>query len=960
VNIPTPAPGLRHPPGPRGVALVVTLMMMSVLVMMVVGLAGVMRNEQAAARNLTYQVIADQMADLGARVAMAAVLSNSTGSIGRPAASGPGWMCINGTAVGLFSSNASGPLKNVEEIGTNSLVLGLPDSSRGQLWVSWSNLLGPSGALVGRYAWWVDDEGTKVNLNAVGSNNTNIYLTLLTKFPISADYLFVDPATGQTNNTSSIRARALAGRSNSLPTTESLKDTNVITGLTGANGIDRTAYRRAKGHVTAWSSNVDLTPWGTPKVSVNQTNTNLAVAVADLVAALNTNALTNIFGANMTLARKYGGGLASSTNTNNHGDLVMQQIAANIMAAAGRPVILTNTGGRRGGGDFHSSNGSSSVLRHRNLMPHSVASHYRGPYLEQVRARVDYTITGQSNVAARLGLWVRVVNPYPNTFSNWSLTVQPRKFRFGLYNKNSNDFSTPVNVSGLNFGPPLGGFSTPADVGIRVWVGPQWEIQNPPGGTPWPLGSIFRANDFTSSARSRFDFITNIIVSYTLTGALPEELPPVVKESYVILDQVCLYEGTPDNPVNLRDWLTHDDLAQAGNFRTTLDFGQFDFSKTPGTGQGPVPILVASFQALTTNDFGADNSLGVRKIDPQARFPLCFWDTNLPSAQPSSMGRLKTGGWPATAQAWSRTVPMAQSTTNRLLSYLPPDPAPGVSDILDHPHFVAGYRPTNGIRSVAQLGAIHTGIPWRTLRLGPTPATELAQGPPDWILLDVFTATSPAASLPSINANGIPMAMAGGSLGVASNVNGTIPSRSWSLASAMASAGSPISRTDTNAFASNGVPLSLTNASAAYGNLGAVASNLTAVLTNPSGAGGWSTNSDWRNFRAGRAIYPANGLLLRGEILETRGVAEDANFGEDVVEGRLRSFMDLITTRSDTFSVWSVGQGLQVVTNRGNRTNIMGEVRKQTVFQRVPQTNSSGTPTNYQLKLLYTRNHLVE
>ena len=77
-------------------------MMMSVLVMMVVGLAGVMRNEQAAARNLTYQVIADQMADLGARVAMAAVLSNSTGSIGRPAASGPGWMCINGTAVGLF------------------------------------------------------------------------------------------------------------------------------------------------------------------------------------------------------------------------------------------------------------------------------------------------------------------------------------------------------------------------------------------------------------------------------------------------------------------------------------------------------------------------------------------------------------------------------------------------------------------------------------------------------------------------------------------------------------------------------------------------------------------------------------------------------------------------------------------------------------------------------------------
>jgi len=432
--------------------------------------------------------------------------------------------------------------------------------------------------------------------------------------------------------------------------------------------------------------------------------------------------------------------------------------------------------------------------------------------------------------------------------------------------------------------------------------------------------------------------------------------PTGVPQAYVILDQVGLFAS--DTPVtsSLRDWLSADDMSQAANF-TDTETGQMFFN---GQGGNPAPVNAgATLPPLTAASFTAANSLGVRKIDPQVRFSLAYWNTN-----GTAVGQLKANGWPATAQAWSRTVPMAQSMTNRLLSYLSPDPAPGVSDILDHPHFVAGYRPTNGIRSVAQLGAIHTGIPWRTLRLGPTPATELAQGPPDWILLDVFTATSPAASLPSINANGIPMAMAGGSLGVASNVNGTIPSRSWSLASAMASAGSPISRTNTNAFASNGVPLSLTNASAAYGNLGAVASNLTAVLTNPSGAGGWSTNSDWRNFRAGRAIYPAKGLLLRGEILEIQGVADNTNsstsLGEDVIEGRLRSFLDLVSTRSDTFSVWSVGQGLQVVTNRGNRTNIMGEVRKQTVFQRVPQTNSSGTLTNYQLKLLYTRNHLVE
>lgn len=934
MNIPTPAPGLRHPPGPRGVALVVTLMMMSVLVMMVVGLAGVMRNEQAAARNLTYQVIADQMADLGARVAMAAVLSNSTGSIGRPAASGPGWMCINGTAVGLFSSNASGQLKNLEEIGTNSLVLGLPDTTRGQLMASWSNLVGPAGFVIGRYAWWVDDEGTKVNLNAIGSNNTNVYLPLLTAFPISADYVFVDPSTGQTNNASGVRSRALAGRSNSLPTTESLKDTN-ITGLRGVNdSIGPTVYRRAKGHVTAWSSSTDLTPWGAAKLNLADP----ALTPALIKGAFSTNAWTNFFGTNMTLARKFGGGSLVSGSSSNHGDLVLDQIVANIKAAQGSPVSTSN----------QPNFANTSPQRHRGGLPLGVGSMVPSPYFEEVRVRVDYAITGNA-AQSRIAFLVRVVNPYAQSFPNYSLRVLPRKFRFNVLPNGANIAGTPPPTSSQ----PLNGFVGPVYSG-NVWAGPEWTA---PVFQPWPLTSPFLSNSITYAARSRRDHILTCTITINL-----DRPPTGVPRAYVILDQIGLFASDTPDTSSLRDWLSAEDMSQAANF-TATETGQMVFD---GQGGNPAPVNAgATLPPLTAASFTAANSHGVRKIDPQVRFSLAYWNTN-----GTAVGQLKANGWPATAQAWSRTVPMAQSMTNQLLSYLPPDPAPGVSDILDHPHFVAGYRVTNGFKSVAQLGAIHTGIPWRTLRLQPQPAVERAaangatNSPPDWILLDVFTATSPAASLPSINANGIPMAMAGGRLGVASNVNGTISSRSWSLASAMASAGSPISRNNTNAFATNGVPLSLTNAATAYANLGGVASNLTAALTNPSAARGWSINSDWRNARAGRAIYPANGFLLRGELLEVGGVAEDtsspATLREDVIEGRLRSFLDLVSTRSDTFSVWSVGQGLQVVTNRGNRTNIMGEVRKQTVFQRVPKTNSSGTPTNYQLKLLYTRNHTVE
>jgi len=80
-----------------------------------------------------------------------------------------------------------------------------------------------------------------------------------------------------------------------------------------------------------------------------------------------------------------------------------------------------------------------------------------------------------------------------------------------------------------------------------------------------------------------------------------------------------------------------------------------------------------------------------------------------------------------------------------------------------------------------------------------------------------------------------------------------------------------------------------------------------------------------------------------------------------VIEGRLRCFLDLMTTRSDTFSVWSVGQGLAYNTNQSTNAILMGEIRKQTVFQRIPMLDpNTGLVTNQQVRMLYTRNHVIE
>lgn len=504
---------------------------------------------------------------------------------------------------------------------------------------------------------------------------------------------------------------------------------------------------------------------------------------------------------------------------------------------------------------------------------------------------------------------------------------------------------------------------------------------------PWPANTFLSTTVPSVAAQS----YAQIPMVQTFVCTFPSGLNPApnnmrVDQAYVMIDKIVLNDAA-GNPV---DWVTLDDFSQNGNYGTTnttfaSDLGQMSFAPGyPGQRQGPA--FVTATVGFSGETFVPTVALGLAKNDPQVRFPISVWNA-------ATRGAFRANGFPSAFQYWKRVVGTAASgpgmtagtppptisfgqansgvfdATNTNggvtgFSYLRPDPVTPGTTLLSHPHFVSGYRFTNGFKSVAQLGGIHTGLPWRTLRFQPTPATELAQGPPDWILLDAFTATNPAASLPMINVNAVPMALRGGTLGVATNLNGSVAARTWSLLSAMASAATNLPSASTNTMASNGVPLSLTNIANAYSNLSSVGSNITATLTNLVQPSAWSTNSGWAAVRSGRPVFPANGVLLRGEILEMRGVAENTNttpnFGEDVIEGRLRSFLDLVTTRSDTFSVWSIGQGLMVNTNLGSRTNIMGEVRKQTVFQRVPQTDAAGNLTGYQVRVLYTRNHVVE
>jgi len=980
-----------------GVALVVTLMMMSVLVMMVMGLAGVMRNEQSAARNLTYQVLAEQLAEVGARQGMTAVLT-STPAAGQMTATGPGWILAGNTTRYLFSPASSAQdVKNLERIGTNSLILGLPAGVRGSIYAGWSNISLPNPSAntpIGRYAWWVDDEGTKLNLNAVGSNNTNLFLPLLTNFPFSADWVFVDPATGQTNATNAAQAQALRSRLQWLPTPEALKGSNFLNVIGGINNLLREEdYHRIKGHVTTWSSNADLTPWGSQKLNLADP----ALTAAQIKAMLTTNVWTNVSGGNLTLARKYGGGITDTTNPGSFGDTIMNFIAADLQSMCGQPAAPTlNT----------NNPGNLSIFRHRFRLPLApVGNQYsntptqRGlhPYLTEVMASVD-SFAGGSSITVTLYLQIEVFNPWGFDLpaNNFQLSILPRKFRFHVTTGNKDAVPTvtgPPNFltvtgtiwsDGDGVDPLLGLTGT-----LGCWAGPMIE-----DGNPWPIDSPITRNVPELPARSHTIVSVPLVWTLLFNGVNPVR----VDQAYVMLDRVIL-ESVGNTAL---DWVSLDDFSQGPNYgfgpafytRFAADIGQMAFNRAtavyPAARRGTAYNRVGPTQ--NQGAFSPADAQGLGKYDPRVRLPNSVWIEG-------ALGAFFNNTYPVDWRAWYAvgsgviaplprvTPPVSPGNPNNALysslvntlagatgvTGLGADPGTvGLVDLRDHPHFQPGYIPINGFRSIAHIGAAHAGIPWRTLRLQPTPSAELAQGPPDWILLDAFTATNATTALPRVNLNGLAISLQGPNStapGAPVNSANQIQARPWPLLGTMGALRTNLPSTNTNAFLSNGVVVSMvtnTNAILSSGRFLQIASSLSNVLSAPNQAGsGWAGGSGWAAYRAALSSnYPPNGFALVGEVLETSQLAHDGGtVGEDIVEGRLRGFLDMLTTRSDTFSVWSIGQGLVVVTNAGGnpiRTNVMGEVRKQTVFQRIPQFNAVGNVTGYQLQVLYTRNHVVE
>lgn len=216
---------------------------------------------------------------------------------------------------------------------------------------------------------------------------------------------------------------------------------------------------------------------------------------------------------------------------------------------------------------------------------------------------------------------------------------------------------------------------------------------------------------------------------------------------------------------------------------------------------------------------------------------------------------------------------------------------------------------TGIVGSVGELGYINTGVasnmPWRSVRLQPSGATN-TNNVPDWALLELFTApVASAANVPSLNT-------------VAGQVNLN--------ALILSSVGTNMSRTNVlNTLLPSPIVLtgtSLTNA--------AIISN----VINPTNLA--ANGANFGNITNTR-IYQSV-----GQLAEMRGISDTGEASEKV----MRQVASLATVKGDVFSVYSVGQAVQVT--KSGKMVVNGEKMVRAIVERT--FNSANEP---QYKVIY-------
>jgi len=321
-----------------GAALIITLLIVVLLVTISVSFFSTSRTEQTATRNYSAKTNAEQFASMATQQAFAkiqegftlngtatTVISTQPGSIRQFRFSGGN--CSLVAQKDLFSgsgnatANATANLNNLQNPSSNAT---FTSNSSNNQWTITGNAseainvpmeeITSNGTLIGRIAYYVDDEGTKLNLNAATGDRPTLNVGSSRSLSLSAL---------ASSSQSAIFTKVVEGNATSNPTaTSDMKNwayffrPEQISGV--ASDFNLGDVPKLSASPTASSDyHLKRTPWGTSRLFINDLPIN-STGVAAISNALSDSRLRDIYGS--TFADKY---TAEGLN----------QIAANLLQA---------------------------------------------------------------------------------------------------------------------------------------------------------------------------------------------------------------------------------------------------------------------------------------------------------------------------------------------------------------------------------------------------------------------------------------------------------------------------------------------------------------------------------------------------------------------------------------------------------------------------------------------------
>jgi len=887
----------------RGVALVLTLLVVAMLTVVVVSFNAVTRTEQAAARNYTKNSISTRIASIAegqAMLLLQGVLTNTNA----PLITQPGRAIYwepsgNQREVRLSSASLGGAggfaelnfnvsgTNNTESFNWNAIST---NRSAGYFSAPWIDVYNSSNQIQGRYAFWIDDNGSRLNLNYASTNvrgNPAFYPT--NNRPLNAmDMIFGTNAASSTANRTifndASRGFGAAIAHNALPTMTTNRSPATPTwgyfflpeqirsfGATNpANNSDRNRSN-AQALFNALQWQVGAGPG-------NLTNTNTApnllgrqqLAPGFLGQTASTAAVDNFITRQIdtpSTRERFGGQTFGEKYTTN----VLRQILANI-----NDFPLGSAGNAFG----------ANLLDPDENVPRSFAALRPFPHLNEVAVRPYFAVApdgGRIEVQVYLG--VELINPYPADLGrNARLYFDLERFDYtGSYERDgvTNTFSGGTN--------------------------------------PWPRDGIFLATPIVlSNAVTNRSYATNaLFYRWEWSVNTPPASPASTAMSNINISvnlqvrTVQLSESA--DPASIRDWAISSDLpvwsfalgsAQAGTSNNQF----FGFGQT-----GPLPVLPG---AVTVTDALAR---GVAKNDPRVRtFP--DWRNTLNVAAWQAVG----GGGPPITFGTNNSVVNFRAATGTPRN-LPNDDGPTNNNtVLQNPSFGTVDRslPTSWL-SAFELGQIHTGLQWRTLHLHSQKTNEIGVIP-DWAFLDVFALTNayvPVTVRPNVNS--LPFPAMQQNLQTDNAVSqGLVRVGTYSgFLGGFVAANSPLN-------AQVLVDGRLTNAGLINTPSATYTTNEARTIGTNLAINRFTTTNNWATRRQGLPGFPAAALGTLAEVVEIAGVSDGNGLSKAEKEQRARVLYESLSTYSDTFTIHAVGQALERLPN--GQIDVLSEVRTRT------------------------------